>query len=235
MNLIVEVGTLARKKAENTNDLKDLNLVFENLNDVLFKNQLPEVFEPENMNPEERLRFEMHGFDELHYLRRFAAYISETGSIPAEPGNEDASEDKILAKYFRNYFKIHTKQSLLTRLFSRKEVIKPRFSHIIVHSDSEGFYVPLAFEDVILTNEKVIPGGMIGSSYRLKDECEELARHLELNLNIHPDSDEIKSLIQSHGKSEIKWRHFGIESFTCIRLYHAALKSIELHSCITFS
>lgn len=108
------------------------------------------------------------------------------------------------------------------------------FQHLIVHSDADGLYVPAAFDRVIMESEQSLPGGFLGSSVKLKTELEELAKWLELDLSVDIESDQVWDLPEHHGTGAAKHQRFGIESFTCIRLYRACEKSIKMGSAIVF-
>ncbi len=156
----------------------------------------------------------MMGYSGLHYLRRLAAYIGLDRDIPG-PGTRRAAEDPVLAEYY--------------------DLLAPGFEHLLLHSDAEGFYVPQDFEDVIFPDEALrIPGGMIGSSPRLLDECKRLAEWLELPLNTDPESAEVWDAASEPASDGLKWKRYGAESFGCLRLIRAAEASIRTGAAIVF-
>lgn len=53
-------------------------------------------------------------------------------------------------------------------------------SHLLCHSDAEGYFVPVDFEDVLY--DGALPGGMLGSSQRLHAELVELAPTLGIEV-----------------------------------------------------
>lgn len=56
-------------------------------------------------------------------------------------------------------------------------------SHLLCHSDCEGFYVPIDFSDVLFDEEEKISGGdIVGSSIRLLAELREIAPALGIRL-----------------------------------------------------
>jgi hypothetical protein len=72
-------------------------------------------------------------------------------------------------------------------------------SHLLNHSDCEGFYLPVDCEDFIIDDR--VPGGILGSSYRLFEELSSVAPALGIKLENGVLSDEeahrINELINS--------------------------------------
>lgn len=58
-------------------------------------------------------------------------------------------------------------------------------SHLLCHSDCEGFYLPVDFEVVLIDSQDQdrIPGGLLGSSYRLRDELLAIAPALGITVS----------------------------------------------------
>jgi len=83
--------------------------------------------------------------------------------------------------------------------------------------------------------ELEIPGGMIGSSPRLLDETRRLAQAIELPLDMDPEADELWKAAETQGEGDALWQRYGVESFTCLRLYHAARHSIEHSAALVFA
>ena len=81
-----------------------------------------------------------------------------------------------------------------------------RFDHLLLHSDHDGFYVPIPFERVLRGDAGGV--GEVGSSYALRDELETLARSLE------PGS---------------------VEAVTCAGLLEAAVASLERGALLMFA
>jgi len=173
------------------------------------------------------LSFDMYGYSGLHYLRRLAAHIWAGNTIP-EPGGDDASQDRLLTRYYAS-----SGESL--GWLGMRRPRGPRFDHLILHSDCEGSYVPVDFADPIATDILAdITGSSLGSSNRLMAECEQLAGWLGLPLELDPESDEVWDAVESQGEGETQWKRYGVESFTCLRLYHAAKRSIQTGAALMF-
>ena len=145
----------------------------------------------------------MFGYSGLHYLRRVAAYLDSTGRLP-EPGKDNASEDPVLEQYFQDV--TGTKPSFLTRLLNKQPNFQRGLDHLIVHSDAEGFYVPIEFPDVLYAyEEREVAGGMLGSSYRLLSECKRIAAELEIPSDLDETSDALWEAADSQGEGTQKW------------------------------
>lgn len=157
---------------------------------------------------------QMWGYSGVHYLRRIAAYIGLDKEVPG-PGGDNPADDPVLIEYY--------------------DYLAPGFEHLVMHSDAEGFYVPLDFEDVIYPSEELgVAGGIVGSSVRLLSECTRLAAWLELPLDLDPESEEVWDAADSPAVDGPKWKQYGKESFACIRLIKAAKVSIDSGAAIVF-
>jgi hypothetical protein len=190
---------------------------------VLAENGLPTYEEPETASWEP-VSFDMYGYSGLHYLRRIAAHLAAGLPLP-EPGDDGASEDPVQEAY---YDAVTGKR----KLFRRSPRFDRRFDHLLVHSDAEGFYVPVEFDEVLFTDD--VPGTMLGSSQRLVRECEEVADALGVPRELDPESEELWNASANQGEGE-DWRRYGVESFTCVRLLAAARASAERGAAVTFA
>jgi len=228
MGLAVEVGYLADLLANDEEGAESFRQDLGRLNDYLASIGLPPHNEPENC---EVCSYDIYGYSGIHYLRRVAAYLDLRGILPP-PGGQDASEDKVMEEYYQ--LAGQQKTGLLGRFFRRAP--RPRtFDHLLLHSDAEGYYLPQEFPSVLFPSESFeIPGGMIGSSWRLRDECERLAAALQLPLGLDPEAEEVWQASASQGQGDLQWQRYGIESFVCLRMYHACERSLERQAAIVF-
>lgn len=102
-------------------------------------------------------------------------------------------------------------------------------SHLICHSDCEGFYLPIDFDD-LLTGDDIV-GGFAGSSYRLLEEVIRCAAPLGINLEGTDLSDEEAMRINAVASSdEGPYREYSV----WILLYEAARGSIATKLPIEF-
>jgi hypothetical protein len=182
----------------------------------------------------------MFGYSGLHYLRRIAAHKHFTGVLPP-PGNDKASDDALLQKYYRDAnveweegFKLLYRK--LQRLIRNRAFQAPPrgFDHLIDHSDCESFYIPIAFSRIFaaqLGDQKTWQ--QIGSSYKLLEECKDLADFLGIPPGMDPESDELWEAADSQGDGD-GWNKYGIESFTCVRLMRACEAPIASGAAVVF-
>lgn len=215
MGLAVEVGIMSDLLENDDESFEYYEEQFAAINELLSERDLPTHAEPSHVD--EVVSFDMWSYSGLHYLRRFAAHIDETGKPPT-PGGDESSADPILQKYY-----------------AEDEKAKCKFHHLMDHSDAEGFYLPVDFpEPITAPEDSEITGGTIGSSQRLLAECEELAKHLGLPTDLDPESDAIWDAAEMQGEGGEGWQKYGVESFTCLRLIHAARASIKHGAAIVF-
>jgi len=228
MGLSLEVGILADPNANDPEGAQHFREEFATLNQYLESEGFPPHQEPESC---EVWSCDMWGYSGLHYLRRVAAHLDLRKRLPT-PGDENSSKDSVLEEYFR--LVDHCSMRFLARIFGRQPIRS--FDHLIVHGDAEGLYLPRDLASVlILSDEYPVAGGMVGSSVKLRDECERLATALSLALDVDPESDELFEAAESQGSGKQTWQRYGVESFTCLRLYRAALHSIKTGAAIVFT
>jgi hypothetical protein len=233
MGLAITVGVL--KAFEGQEDVeKGLRRDFGWANGCLRAAGLPEHAEPEDLNHDSCLSFAMVGYRGLHHLRRYAAYLRD-GRMPAphrtrEPG---AEEDPVLKAYLSTC-DWHVDAAGF-QLFRSPLGHGPSFDHLVFHGDARGMYVPLRFDEVLLTPT---PGGTlteaIGSSFRLKKECRLLAEALELPLHLDPNGDILQEAAREPSEEGPAWRRFGVEALACAQLLAAARRSIETRAAVVF-
>jgi len=229
MGLALEVGILADLK---TNDLEGYKVYqdqFSELSKYLKKIKFPNHIEPEDC---EVWGCDMYGYRGIHYLRRLAVYIDMDNDLP-EPGDQNSSKDKHLFQYYREYDKLRLLSTWLLRKFSK---FKFGFDHLIIHSDCNGFYLPIKFNDVLIPdmNSKII-GRFVGSSYKLLDECTMIANILGIPPEFNEISEELYIASDDQGHGDELWEIFGVEAFTCVRLIRACEMSIKNKAAITFT
>jgi hypothetical protein len=173
----------------------------------------------------------MFGYSGLHYLRRIAAHLDRGLALPA-PGDDSAAEDPILAEFFETVS--GPSPGLLGRLFAKKSPFQRQYDHILIHSDAEGYYLPIDFPSVIIVDDTEVAGGMIGSSVRLLAECRQLATAIGLPHDLDPEAEELWEAADAQGQAESGWQRYGVEAFTCRRLMKAAEVSVDLKAMIVF-
>lgn len=147
-------------------------------------------------------------YSTIHYLRYIAAKFIED---PTWIADESSSQKyKIPAKL-------------------RDKIYQERRSHLICHSDFDGYYVPIDFETVIFDQRS---GGWLGSSVRLRKELEELAEKLKIDLGEYtPNLSRLLALREQELKEDIL-KH---QKWTLLCLYNIATASVRYSSAIYFS
>jgi hypothetical protein len=228
MGLAVEVGYLADMLANDEEGADSFREDLTRLNEFLASVNLPPHREPEKC---EIISFDMYGYSGIHYLRRVAAYLDLRGNLPP-PGGENASKDEVMEEYYQ--FAGQKELGFFSKLFRRPQ--RPRtFDHLLLHSDAEGFYLPQDFQSVLYPPDSCqIPGGMIGSSVRLLDECKRLAAAIQVPLDLNPEAEEVWEACDSQGQGDQQWQRYGIESFICLRLFNACNSSLRQKAAIVF-
>jgi hypothetical protein len=239
LGLNITVGTLAARREGDDDDTDYLVEQLELVNEALTDNGLPEFREPTNVASDKRCDFDMGPYSWLHHLRRLAAHLALRGELP-EPGDETAAEDPVLERYFVLAKRHNTPEpGFLPRSTAGAKAAmetepKLTFDHLILHSDAEGYYVPIPFPKVIYPSKDDIAGAMVGSSQALLEELRRVARALEIPADLGPESKALFAAVDNQGKGEKTWQRFAIESFTCVRLMRAAEASIATKSAIVF-
>lgn len=212
MGLCVSVGMLADLKSCDPEAADYLLEEFQAINAALAEEGIPPHVEPETLPPLTS-RSDGGGFSysSLHNLRRVFARVVEDPKWVATPvaDGEDPVEDEAVDR-----------QSSLM------------YSHLLCHSDAEGFYLPVDFEEPIFGDEAISGGGMIGSSKKLMEELQLIAPSLGITLNDGALSDAEATRINKEVDAESTlW----IELMVWITLFEAARLSLEHKTAICFN
>ncbi len=237
MGLTISVGYLAALKLElDPDELEEWKEPFDLLNDVLRQAGIAPHYEPETLPVEDRFEAQMIGYQGLHDVRRLAAHWSMTGRLPEPslPGTDsahDAMGEQVVHVLQRNRFR--SRKRGWFGMSSSREL----FAHLQLHSDAEGFYVPMDFEDVLFESpdaENSGLGGMVGSSIRLLAECEILARLIDLPRGIDPEDEQLWEVAETPAPSGPLWQRYGREAFGLARLITACQLSRDHKACVVF-
>ncbi len=221
MGLALEVGILADLKTADEEGYEYFRNQFVLLNALPAINALPAHNEPEDVPI---LSCEMYGYFGLHFLRRIAAHLLVNGAVP-DPCLERPTNDPV---YHKCYDEIATMQDARSRE-------DKRFDHLLCHSDAEGFYVPIGFDDVLFDfDETGIAGAQVGSSIVLVRECAALAEAIGVPIDVDPGDATLNDVCETQGKGS-GWHRYGIESYTCIQLLNAARHSATTGAALVFT
>jgi hypothetical protein len=183
-----------------------------------------------------------YGYSGLHHLRRCAAHLHYSGALgkPLEEG-EEVVQDALYVRYGAEFEGENADASAGT---SAKPAARP-FDHLIMHSDAEGFYVPQAFDRVLIAHEQSY--GWIGSSYTLKTECERLAATLQIPADLLNDYDNAAfydamnkpgkagwGLFKPRAAALAVWQTLPIAALVCAKLRAFADHSIKTGALLVF-
>lgn len=192
--------------------LDDMRAEFLALNALLETEGLPPHEEPETYGPA-TARDDINGlpYSFVHYLRRAYANAHEYPDQPLTPvaDGEDPTGDPAV--------------ETVTYMFE---------SHLVCHSDCEGYYVPVDFDQVLYPDEDTIPGGMVGSSQGLLRELVYVAPYIGITLHDDELSDSEAAALAA---DQSETHPFHRERETWFLLYEAARVSIANNTLITFS
>jgi hypothetical protein len=212
MGLAIGVAMLPQWEIEEPAAAQRMRNDLAQLGRFLLERQLPVFEEPATFSEPLKSRASLVSFPYswLHYLRRFAAHVMRDPKwipYPVEPG-EDPAEDMVLRQMYRNLS-----------------------SHLLCHSDCEGYYLPLDFQDIILDPTHELRGGALGSSYRLLEELILLCEPLEIPLRQGQLDDATAQWLADQRPTGAP---FAIERLVWLALFEAARLSTLHRTAIVF-
>lgn len=210
--------------------------VLDDLNLVLAESNEAPHHEPEEIQGGSE-SWESYGYSGLHHVRRLAAWLTINRCLPPQCAYEKAADDPVLAQFYKSHidYSRHGSRKGLFRLFKRK---KPPFSHLMLHSDAEGFYLPRALTDVIFDQhspQRDGIGGMVGSAQGLLAECRELALALSIPGDLDPEDDEGYENVETSPSNGQPWQRLSVETFVVTRLIAACERSLKTGAAIVFT
>jgi hypothetical protein len=174
---------------------------------ILAKEGLPPHVEPEVRGPAKaRRHVGSFPYSFLHYLRRAYAYVHEDEPLTPLAEGVDPNDDPM----------VEEANVLLD-------------SHLLCHSDAEGYYVPFDFENIIV--DDAIPGGMIGSSQRLFAELVAVAPAIGIELDGTVLSDAVAAALAKEAQTV----PYATERLVWLTLYEQARVSIANRTLIVFN
>lgn len=240
MGLTVAVGLYAQNLAEDDEDAEFLDEPFEMLNAVLAEQQMARHDEPRSIPHDRYFEAQMWGYGGLHALRRLAAFLALRGTLPPPGASyESYANDPVSAQFARLHeeYLLHRNKRKFLGLFGGPPQ-RPKFQHLILHSDAEGFYLPRRFEEVIVDftqPERPGLGMMIGSSAALLEDCRELAAALDLPYDLDPESDDFLAMMGAPNMDGPVWQAYPVETHSLLNLSAACGASLELGAVIQFT
>jgi hypothetical protein len=215
MGLSMSVGLLAFYREEESEGADWLRKALKQVNRVLKSNDLPPHEEPEVLPP---LESRFHAFvgqpyGMLHYLRRAVAHALSGRKTLKPFDGDDPFEDPLY-----------------------DSVLCSSESHVVCHSDCEGFYVPIDFPESLYDelpdrSKRCIPGGILGSSQGVMHELIRTAPLLKIPLRNGKLSDrEAEKLNHDKEADTPLWT----ERMIWFKFYEVARLSIAHGTAIVF-
>jgi hypothetical protein len=158
----------------------------------------------------------------FHHLWRYAAHLEINGKPPKEPGTHPKDDPVYLQAIGKP---------------------KTRFDHLLRHSDDEGYYYPIDFENLMEIKVEPPSGGLLkklfggnpeaagapvsfGSAIQLQKELLEINEFLGV-----PIREEVPSETYADGIHGDEW---GDEKWTWVVLYFMSKKAIEHGQIVVF-
>jgi hypothetical protein len=211
MGLAIEVGSLAFLKTADAEGYEWTRQELAAVNTVLAEAGLPQHTEPDEL-PELASRAGLTSFPYsfLHYLRRVYANLDKNPQWrPVEVAEgDDPTKDPAIDH----------------QLFVKMT------SHLVCHSDAEGFYVPVDLAEPLVDDR--LTGGILGSSQALQRELILIAPALGIKLTDGQLSDAEAERISDAADEDAPWER---ELTVWIALYEAARLSIAHNTVIKFT
>ena len=213
MGLAISVGALADLQDEDPEGAQWLQDAIGEANVLLQQAGLPQHIEPASLpDLDSRAMLDSFPYSFLHYLRRAYAHAALDGQWRATPlpEGEEPADDPVL-----------------------DEAQDTFDSHLICHSDCEGFYFPIVFDEVIFADdEHALLGGMLGSSYKLREELVTVAPALGIFLLGDVLGDDEAERINARIEAE---EGLDRELSAWMAAYEACRLSIEHKTAIVFN
>jgi hypothetical protein len=231
MGLSLSVGLLADLKVNDEEGFAHVREDFDRLNEFLATRGLPPHREPLDGAD---WSASMIGYSGLHDVRRIAAHLDAGKPLPPPAaGAGGSAKDPVVAAYWESATGA-ARPSFFKRLFGGAPTAR-RFDHLMLHSDAEGYYLPLDFAQVLFPPDSFqIPGGMIGSAPRLLDELERVARALEIPPTLE-ESEELDELVATPATSGPAWKRYGRETYGCVILRDGCRQAIATGAALVFT
>ena len=208
MGLAVSTHFLADMLANDAEGAESITKNIALVNEFLGEAGLPLHTEPTEVRTRTRPHTGSFPYSFLHYLRRAFAYVHEEMLLTPVGEDDDPSQDDAIED--------------ASSLFD---------THLLCHSDAEGYYVPIEFEEVIFdTDERGLPGGSIGSTQRLMAELIETAPVLDITLENGQLIDAEATAIHQDADRGPYWR----ERLVWLAMFEAARVSLADKTLIVF-
>ncbi|WP_088252864.1 hypothetical protein [Fimbriiglobus ruber] len=222
MGLAVRVGSLAHALRYDPDAVDTLRGDIKEINRVLNANGLPVHLEPEIVPPirdregltwdrgiKQGLWLSSMPYAWLAHLWRAVAYAKQAPEefSPVSDGVNPVDDERVVEELCSNE------------------------SHLICHSPTEGYFVPVDFPEPLLDAEDKLPGGMLGSSQRCFQELIQVAPLLEIPLEQGQVSDAVARAIHEEEEGS---HPYWIERYCWLYLSERFRQSLEFKSMVEF-
>jgi hypothetical protein len=213
MGLCISVGSLANMGKDDPEAYEWLQQALVEVNRMLGLNDLPLHEEPETLPKfKSRCTASSQPYDWLHYLRRAVAYAICGKKLKPISRDDDPSEDPVYSDVFFE-------------------------SHVVHHSDCDGFYVPIDFPEPLFDelddeDEHCVAGGIVGSSQAAMRELVLTAPLLGIPLRDGKLSD---GQARALNREKEEGTPFYIERQVWFDFFEAARLSIKYNTVINFT
>lgn len=207
MGLGIGIGSLAACIRSDPEIADILRTDFARINLVLTENGLPRHDEPESLPPiHSRAPAGSLGYSWLPHFARAVAYARQAPAEFTPVDREDPAADR--------------------RLDRERSVAMD--SHVICHSESEGYYVPVDFRDPIYDDR--VAGGVLGSSQRAVAELVAVAPLLGVPLRSGALGDRTaRAIAREPDGAHPCWR----ERRVWLKFFEAARNSVAFGTAIS--
>jgi hypothetical protein len=188
------------------------------------------------MDDEEGIEYYRSEFDEL------SAELAENGVTWTEPDAPaaDKGRARLLSfgystlHYLRRVYALHKRGAEVTPVLPDEELDTELerdesynlFSHLICHSDCDGYYVPVDFGDPLY-----LDAGSVGSSQRLLRELRECAPHIGVELT---EAGELTDEEAERDNNMAEGHPYQYELEAWILLFEAARVSVASGHAVVF-
>jgi len=233
VGLDISVGMLADLLINDEEGGEWLRGEIDRLNELLEGVHLERHVDPEETDS---LSISTYGYSGLHHLRRCAAHLQYSGTLPSGfSRDEEPATDALYLRYAREFNLENAGAPPGTFAFSSDRC----FDHLIMHSDAEGYYVPQDFEQVLIASPAMY--AWIGSSPALKREFERLASALELPAALLADSEDLafeEAIVMATNEQPLlgsaPWQRHPVAAMLCAKLHNVATHSIRTGALVVF-
>jgi hypothetical protein len=234
MALELRVGVLAgpseRAEASEVARFRDQ---FSKINAFLAERNIPAHEEPNDLGGKEPLSIRMIGYSGLSELRWVAVNILERGMFPSKPLGPGSGPVDPLEEYFQK----DLARALPQEMLDKAHPTPFGFRHLLWHSDSDGFYLPIFFKQVLFPpRPSGIHGTTLGSSQSLAIELVAIGKKFQFPNNCWHDSTEIEAALSARGDptDPLPWKRLPVAAHACLAMMKAVSFSVKSKAALVF-